>query len=231
MKRPLLLLALLCACAASLLAETRTLTDQFGRSITAELIELNGNTIKIRREDGVVFNLPLENLSVEDQRAIRAWAASQAKQAEAEFEPDPKLLPCSLSRVKLKTTTLSQYGAEYKYVSELWGYSIQLTNKHLVPVDNLRVEYNLTGTNAYYVSSTDKINGTLKFDALRPNETSSLKTKGIEIRKEKSTYWGNNGGDVNGIWIRVYYKDKLIHDIASPESLKTTESWRRVDKD
>lgn len=211
-------------------AEVRTLTDQFGRSITADVLELDGDTLKIRRDDGIVFDLPIGNLSLEDQKAIRQWAASQPKKVEAVFEPDPKLLPCSISRVKLKTTTLTQYSTDYKYSSELWGYSVQLTNKHLRPIEGLRAEYNIFATNAYYTGTGNTITGTLKYDPIRPNETANEKTKGVEIRKEKSTYWGNSGGNVDGVWIRVYYNDKLVHEVVSPESLRDTKSWKKVDK-
>ncbi|MFH1498357.1 MAG: hypothetical protein ABII82_11075 [Verrucomicrobiota bacterium] len=220
--------ALLSIFSGLLRAEVRTLTDQFGRSITADVLELDGDTLKIRRDDGIVFDLPIGNLSIEDQKSLRQWAARQPKKVEPKFEPNPKLLPLSYSRVKLKTETLSQYGSYYKYVSEHWGYSIQITNKELRTIDGLRAEYNLFANNPYYVAKESPIVGVLKFDPLRTNETGNLKTRGVEIRKEKSTYWGNSGGDVNGIWIRVYYNDTLVHEVTSPENLRETESWRKV---
>lgn len=223
-------LTLLVVCSGLLHAEVRTLTDQFGRSITADVLALDGDTLKIRRDDGIVFDFPIGNLSADDQKAIREWAAKQTKKVEVEFTPDPKLLPASISRVKLKSTTLSQYGTDYKYVSEQWGYSVNITNKTRQTVADLRIEYNLFATKNYYVSDNGVISGSIPFDAIRPNDTANVKTKGIEVRKEKSSWWGNSGGDVNGIWVRVYYKDQLLHEIISPESLKDTESWKKVSK-
>ncbi len=217
-------LALIVVSMGSLNAETRTLTDQFGRSITADVIELDGDTLKIRRDDGVIFDLPIANLSIEDQKAIRQWAAQQPKKVEAVFEPNPDYLPMGLSRVKLSSNTMYQYEG-YKHVHEMWGYSIQLTNKHLRNLENLRIEYNLYA-NVYSDLGTQRpISASKKVGDIRPNDSINFKTQGAQVCKRKDMYAGNSGGEVKGIWIRVYSGDKLIHDVSSPESLKESETW------
>lgn len=215
----------LCLCAATWThAEVRTLTDQFGRTITADVLELDGDTLKIRRDDGVVFDLPIGNLSVEDQKSIRQWAAKQPKKVEAEFQPNPEYLPVGLSRVKLSSSTMYQYEG-YKHAHEMWGYSIQITNKHLRPIQGLRVEYNLHANTFADLGTQRPVVGTKKLDDLRSRDTTNFKTEGTEVCKRKSIYTGNSGGEMKGIWIRVYVGDKLVHDMSSPENLKESVEW------
>jgi hypothetical protein len=58
----------------SLSAEIRVLTDINGRAIEATLIWKTDDTIKILRNDGSEFNVPLELLSREDQLYLKSWS-------------------------------------------------------------------------------------------------------------------------------------------------------------
>ncbi|WOO39321.1 C39 family peptidase [Rubellicoccus peritrichatus] len=54
----------------------RTFTDKSGREIEAEIVNYDGgDTVSIRRADGIVFDLPLERLSEKDQEFIRNYKA------------------------------------------------------------------------------------------------------------------------------------------------------------
>ncbi|HSI09422.1 MAG TPA: hypothetical protein VK985_12620 [Rariglobus sp.] len=74
-------------------AEVRTLTDQLGRSIKADVISVENDVVKIRRDDGRTFEMPLSQLIEGDQKSLREWAKAQetpapkATQTQA-IEPD-----------------------------------------------------------------------------------------------------------------------------------------------
>ncbi|MFH1497234.1 MAG: serine protease [Verrucomicrobiota bacterium] len=66
-----LLAALVIAAAAR--AESRIWTDTQGRTLQAELLEKRGENIVVKRDDGLVFTLPLDRLINSDREYATAW--------------------------------------------------------------------------------------------------------------------------------------------------------------
>ncbi|MDF3058603.1 MAG: hypothetical protein K0R17_2818 [Rariglobus sp.] len=216
--------------AAVLQAEPRTFTDQFGRSITAELLSVEGDNVRIRREDGQLFTLSISKLTEADQKFIKDWAAKPAP-AEEKSTPDPKKLIVGLSRGKFSSRTLTKYDT-YTHKHEDWGFSIQLTNQHLRPVENLRVEYNLFARTYSDISSPTMITGSKVINAIASRGSETFRTRSTEVCKTKDTYFGyNSGGEMRGIWIRIYADDQLLIEQSSPESLMTSDKWTKVGRE
>ena len=67
--------ALLASAMSSTLAqdEIRTWTNHTGRTISAELVELEGGTAKLRMANGQKYDVPLDTLSEADQEYARKW--------------------------------------------------------------------------------------------------------------------------------------------------------------
>lgn len=85
------IVALLVICLCPSKAEVRTWTNQNGVSITAELISVEGNLVKIRREsDGREFSIPLTTLSEADQTFAKQ---SVAPKLNAPAKVVPNFLP------------------------------------------------------------------------------------------------------------------------------------------
>ena len=74
-------------------AEVRTLTDKQGRSVKAEVISVENNIAKIKREDGVSFNLPLGQLIEADQKSLLEWAKAQKPANSQPPVPEPAQTP------------------------------------------------------------------------------------------------------------------------------------------
>jgi len=55
----------------------RTWTSADGRTIEARFIDEKKDTVRIRRTDGRVFNIPLDNLSEEDQKYVESLAVDK----------------------------------------------------------------------------------------------------------------------------------------------------------
>lgn len=211
-------------------AQVRTLTDQLGRTIRAEVLSVEGDVVKIKREDGQLFDMPLANLSDDDQIALKAWARKNPRPAAAE-EPSPPAAPAvtpasvrlNASRAKFSVDVTFKYDA-YQDSYEDWGYNIEVTNTTLHPVEGLRVEYMIFGR--LFASSTQTSqSGRQALDAIEARKSTSFRTKSFRMNKWKAGGYGNSGGQLNGVWIRLYAGDTLLHDYASPESLRTREKW------
>ncbi len=208
-------------------AQQRTFTDGFGRTLVAEIIAVEGANVVIRRDDGSVFTVPITTFVEEDQKAIAAWAAKQPKEEpkqELTFIPDPKQMVVGLSRGKQGTTSLYRY-AGYSHSHEMWGYTIQVTNKHLRAVDKVRIEYNLFARTFPDISSPTVVTESKDFETVTPGNSIIFRTQGTEVCKRRDIYFGNNSGEMRGIWLRIYVDDKLLIDQSSPESLMTSDQW------
>ncbi len=218
--------------AAVLQAEPRTFTDAFGRTITAEIISVDADQVRIRREDGQFFTLNISQLTEEDQKFIKQWSANKAAPSSAatteKITPDPKKIILALSRGKFDTRIITKFDT-YVHKHENWGYSIQLTNNHLRPVSNLRVEYNLFARTFADTSTPTLITGAKNVSAIASRGMEVFRTKTAEVCKSRDTSWGyNSSGEMRGIWVRVYADGQLLIEQSSPDSLMTTETWKKI---
>jgi hypothetical protein len=213
-------------------AEPRTFTDQFGRSITAELISVDGDQIRIRRDDGQIFTLSADKLTEADQAFIKEWSAAHPATAPEKTDvrliPDPKKIVINLSRAKFSSRVITKFDT-YVHKHEDWGYSIQLTNQNLGPVQKLRIEYNLFARKFADSSGPAFITGAKNIDSLASRGSEVFRTGSAEVCKTKDTYFGmNSGGEMRGIWLRIYIDNQLVIEQSSPESLMQSERWNKI---
>jgi len=235
MKRLFLLTPLLLALPICLVAEVFTLTDQQGRSIKADVLSLDNNIVKIKRDDGMAFDLPLATLVENDQKTLREWAKREAAKP-----PPPNAVDVLASRTKFdssKVETPEKFVISYTdgtsrtetrtrvTITEQWGYSITLTNRSLAPIEKLSVQYRLFTSQAE--QPTKRTMASLSVELLRPRDNVILKTNGTPFTK--SSYKGTApkpvGSQLQGIWIRVYKDDTLVQEYSSPENLRLTQTW------
>ncbi len=215
---------------ATLHAEFRTFTDQFGRTVTAEIVSVEGDQVRIRREDGQIFALSSSKLTEADQQFITNWAAANPATsatkpaAEEKFTPEAQKIVVNLSRGKFGSRTLDKWDG-YVHKHEDWGYSIQLTNQHLRSVDNLRIEYNLFARTFSDTSSPTLITGSKTIKTIASRDSEVFRTGTAEVCKRRGIDYGNEGGEVRGIWYRIYIDGKLLIEQSSPESLMKDEKW------
>jgi hypothetical protein len=233
-----LLMAALIPCVQ---AEPQTLTDKQGRSLKAEVISVSGDQVKIKRDDGQTFNLPLASLSEDDQKKLKTWAEKEASKA-----LPSGALTVELSRAKFETTkkdvdvTLSTGGIAKNgltITNEKWGYTVTVANHTSQPLEHLRAEYRLFAT-VDDIQVKEK-QGLKKKSYQRQIETiaelSHISFRTDTISAIKSKFNGNivatKSGDsssretLHGIWLRIYRGDELVYEDAMPKSLSTTESW------
>lgn len=223
-------------------AESMALTDILGRTIRAEPVALEGDALKIRREDGREFTIELKSLVDDDQAKIRRWSAAQSQAAleppgveattaktekpeKPKYVPDMSKLLLALSRFKGETTTIAKFEG-YSHKHEMWGYSFQVTNRNLQPLDKVRIEYNLFARTFADSGTPSVIAGSLDLPAIGSNRSESSRTRTAEVCKHKGFDIANSGGELRGIWVKLYVDNKVVQEQISPESLKT-ESWTK----
>ena len=230
-------------------AETLTLTDKQGRSIKADVIGVESETVKIKREDGRSFDLPLDTLSDDSRKELDAWA-----KREADKPPAAGMIEVSAARGKFnssktqqsesiitrytdgssKTTTRIRYT-----VQEDWGFSLTVSNKSLKPIEGLRAEYKLFGENS---GQTGRIGpggpagpggrarsgiSTVSIERLKARDQIVFKTGTLTFTK--SYLQGESipsvGSQLQGVWVRIYRGDVLVHEASSPETLRLNKEW------
>ncbi len=247
-KNVYIVLTLALASTSHLSAEKMLLTDKQGRALTADVlaVEKDAGKVKIQRDDGQIFSLPLDNLIQADHDKLLKLADTLAA-AEASKPLKPDAIKLELSRGNFKTTKKSEdvkltTGDTVKdgvtITQENWGYALTISNRTPKPIDELRAEYRLFATVDNMAVAEDKL--VLKKKAYTtPIEKIDALNK-ITLRTEtivavKMAYNGNivsaktgrseSGERLYGIWLRVFRGDQLVQEIAMPDSLRTKEKW------
>lgn len=229
-------------------AEMRTLTDTQGRSIKADVISVENGIAKVKREDGLTFDLALNQLSEADQKDLLEWARKQAL-----------LIPAGsidtiFGRAKFKSTKLStenvmrpsteggrdEIAGTITTTGEDWGYSVTLTNRLSKPLANVRIEYQLfvkpTSTTGNTAKGTGfvRTSGRNVIAAIDSHDKAMFKTTTIRALKTElsgDVKWARTGSTspvkdtLYGIWARIYVGDQLVSEVSTPDTLATKETW------
>lgn len=220
----------LAAAASSLHAEIHTLTDTQGRSIKADVLSVENEKVRIKREDGQTFELPISSLNQKTQRLLEEWAAKAAAQI-----PDGAIT-IELSRGVF--TSRKQDDVATITTEEDWGYSITVSNRSFKTIKKLKFKYVLfvkpdvePGKDSR-ASALKRSEGSSTLDEIAPSARTVFRTESIKIYKQKlkpGWVWGKTGGaeklrdTLHGVWLKAYAGDQLVAEICSPESLAKTE--------
>ena len=129
----LVVIGMVLACTGQVFADMQTLTDKQGRSLKANVLAVTGDQVKIKRDDGQVFNLPLASLSEADQARLKAWAAEEEKK-----------IPAGTVNIQLSRGSFSSSKSEDTStitIEEKWGYSVTLANRSSKQLKDLQIKY------------------------------------------------------------------------------------------
>ncbi len=230
-----LLLALASVFFASVASDAKTfnLTDKQGRSLTAEVLALEGDKVKIKRDDGQVFSIPLDTLTDKDQRALKAWANANPPAI------DESELPIQFSRGKFDTQKENQHGGAVTAYKDLWGYNITLTNKSRQVLTDVRAEYIL------FVKQDGATAGGKTLPLRRVKKTTNIGTVDVYANATFRTesvpsfryvlkpgwYWSETGNSkpikdtLHGMWLRIYVGKQLVLEKITSEDIAKNEKW------
>jgi hypothetical protein len=236
MRPTLLALALFAVFTVNISAEMLTLTDKQGRSIKADVISVDNDKAKIRRDDGQTFDLPLANLTEADQHKLREWAKANP------VELSPDALNLEFSRGKFSTDKEIQNGGAVTAYKDQWGYSITLTNRSKHDLTDIRAEYILFvkqdgGASTNKSDGMRKVRHTTKADPIPLHGKINFRTQTVPSYRyvlSDGWVWSNTGGSnkpikdsLHGMWLRIYVGDQLLIEKITPEDLAKTEKWEK----
>jgi len=223
--------------AVSSRAEVFTLTDKQGRSIKADVLSMSGSQVKIKRDDGQTFELPLAALSDGDQEKLKSWAAKSLPPGAVVIEMSRAKFDTIKTDKDIKVTTGEIFKDGLTITEEKWGYAVTVSNRTPQPIQNLRAEYRLFATvDSVHVKEKQGLKKKsfqnaietvpeLGKTAFRTETISAIKTKYNANIVSAKTGDTSSRETLFGIWIRIYREDAIIYEAAMPESLRTTEKW------
>lgn len=211
-------------------AELHTFTDTQGRTLKAEIVGATDRTVKIRREDGQIFEVPSTTFVLDDRKYIEAWAKEQSEKA------NPVRLRVQVSQTKKTVGKSSDITSDSKEIEA--GYRIQIRNESQTAAKGLHIEYRVfkfedrVGMNNNQ-RPLKKINGTIDNVSVPSFGQNEFVTNGVKLQvNQLKPDWSYVGGadprtadSLAGIWLRVINdKGEVVHEYTSAEKL-TAEGW------
>lgn len=212
-----------------------TLTDRQDRSIKADVISVDGDKARIKRDDGQTFELPLSTLSDADQKKLREWARKNPPPLPA------NALQLQFSRGKFGSEKQTLHAGAVTAYREQWGYSLTLTNRAAQPLDNVRAEYVLFVKQDAGPGGKDrdagmrKVRHTTRTEPIPTHGNITLRTETVDSYRyvlQPGFVWSGSGGSakpirdtLHGIWLRIYVGDQLMIEQITPTDLARTEKW------
>jgi hypothetical protein len=193
--------------------ETHTFTNPAGKSIQAQVVNVDNDTVYLKRTDGKSFQVPIDTLGKDDQSYIRDWAIN------ATLHDGSPIFDISAEPTKGTMATINGY---LRWPA---GYKIKLVNKTTLHLLNPTVQYILFNLKAN--ASTLKTAGSKALTEVPANDAVSFDTRTVSVEQWADTLTDNY--IVNkpiGIWIRVFDDNQqLLQEWSSPIDLGKTESW------
>lgn len=208
----------------------REFTDKQGRTMKAELINVIGKQVRIKREDGATFNVDPSVFSKEDQEFIELWMLKTLADRDALFDISVKSAKTNVKKHKREGIDAKTWEGFYK---------VELTNESDLTLQDLKIEYKLwvfhneVAGEKSSSGRTEIVSGAIDLPRMRGRGDFKFDTVKAEMRSTdlKSGYYWTGGGEkksedeLEGFRMRIYYSGKLIYDWASPSNLKTEYRW------
>ena len=210
-------------------AEVRTFTNQDGQTIKAEIVSATDRLVKIRREDGAVFEVPHTTFSLDDRKYIEEWIKKQ------KVEAAPLRLRVNVSQTK-KTVNRSQGLSSTSRVIEA-GYRIQIKNESTVALEKHTIEYRIfkfaERADRNNRPGLNKVAGKINNISIPRFSQDDYKTEVVTlvISQLKPDWYYVDGSNsrtadsLAGIWLRLMNPaGDVVHEYLSSEKL-AEEGW------
>lgn len=209
-------------------AEEFTLTDNQGRTITADVLTVEGDKVDIKRSDGQTFTISLGTLSAKDQKALKAWAAANPPPVSAND------LSLQFSRGKFDSEKTSQHGGAVTAYKDFWGYSITLANKSSRSLNDIRAEYILFVKKEGVPNALQRLKKTTSIGTLNAFSNTTFRTDPVPSYRyvlKPGFYWASTGNSkpikdsLHGMWLRIYVGKQLVLEQITSDDIAKNEKW------
>jgi hypothetical protein len=206
----------------------RTFTDLEGRTIEAEILEADKTEVRIRRDDGRVFDLNRSRLIEADQQYIDDWIRKRAF-AFGDLEVSTWRVRKGAERSETQST---------KNIEEEWCYKVSIANKSRADFNNLSVEYRVFFREDIIRKSNEQPPlqsdaGRISIGHLAARDEVQLVTNAIVLDvSQLKIGWKYRGtgkrrveDSLEGIWLRIFSDGELVKEYPSPTDLPRRQSW------
>jgi hypothetical protein len=214
---------LLCAHQLSGQTAFREFSNAAGQTITARPVNVIGEEVRIEFEDGRAMNVSLDAFVEKDAAYLRDWAIMELARRE-------RLLDVVVTRNEYEVKDSPEYEGYY---------FIKIENRSSLPLDLLKVEYRIFTKEGQAARLRDEArysrqSGTLDFRSLSVGVHEIRKTESVRFMESElgQEVLRTGGGDSEskvkliGIWAKIYYNGKQVHEYALPERLLRNEKFQ-----
>lgn len=221
-------LALWLAFAEPAFAQSHTFTDTSGRTMVAEIMDATDTSVRVRREDGRVFEIALATLAESDRTFVAAWR-TQRDFAFGGLEVTAARVRLDVDRTQTRSSTKK---------TEDWCYRISIANRSRTDLTGLTLEYRLFFVDDVLKADRDELplkrkSGRAALATLAAGASAEVKTALVTLQivqlKPGHRYSGTTKRRVEdslaGIWVRVARQGEVLHEFASPTTLMKSENW------
>ncbi len=221
--------------AAGQAGEVRTFTNKQGASIQAEFISLADGMVKIKRDDGRVFDLPLSSLSQADQN----WIKEEAKK--------PAQIPATALDVQMMRATFSTKKDDKSQrglilIVDEAGYRVTITNRSSQTLSDMKVRYRVfvqndpgSFRNSEKEGGIRHVDSMAEVNELKPFSSTEIRTDPIQLsstKLQRGYIWGDSkkpretiADEIVGIQLRIHVGAQLVVERHVPPSLEKTQPW------
>ena len=118
------------------------------------------------------------------------------------------------------------------------GVAVCITNTSILPTPGMTVEYllvtkeDIKDRKENSVHNRTRLNGIIEMPPLQPQRSFGFKTKTLPVKLQTATSRVRQHGrppmkehGVAGVWIRITYQEKIVHQLMLPKTLSTHIRW------
>jgi hypothetical protein len=196
----------------------RTFTDQFGRTFNGEMLDADETTAKVRREDGLVFELEIARLSPADVAYVAQWRRERVKYD----------LRVEIATFHLASPGTADSPATVRQAMSA-GYDIKVTNAAHAQATGLRLEYNLFVGRLVGTATETREEGSAKLAPLALRESATVRTEPVIYEKRFSEQGtASQTAELRGLWVRILTEDgRVVAEQLTNDRLRD-RGWREV---
>jgi hypothetical protein len=225
----LLLSSLLATITLAAAPELVELESVDGHKISAQLLSLDQERLRLERDDDEIFVIEMDLLSTDSQERVHKWFINH--------------LPEEAFELRFKERVDHKYKRESnsrKSEAEVIYPIFSLDYKGSVPIEGAHLEFRIyyeqerLGRPKDSFTTVEMLTATVQLPTLVPGETVEVKSdKRLDLWESKllpgfvSSY-GHSGpakDKIIGHWLRLKYKGKVLYQISSPRRYMEREEW------
>ena len=201
----------------------RLFEDKYGRVLDAQLVShpgFNADNIKIDK-GGKKIEVKVDVFSIKDQEFIRNWMKNTPPTLDYAFRIDV---------VKKKQSEIKGQRNYYSgNKTEVYVYSVTVTNLTRQPVGDLRIDYRTVSQgqskDVQFQQGSESVKGPMRY-----NDTITFITMPLTLQSVKS-YGYSYKESLLGVILRIYGPgDKLVEEWHSPGIKMDKITWDSIDQ-